>query len=357
MKNILGVFKSQNIKTGYLYFYIHFIVEIVCFYVLSTVYGDSIILWLVPFIYDALAFVPQSLIGYISDKYPKINFGIIGVILLTTGLIAFGLNLFGNIYLQIIILCFGNACLHIAGAEATLNCAKGKLAPASIFVSGGSFGVISGKLLGMYKVSFWVIAILSLTTIPFILLADLYKKEALKTKLPCHKFNYHNRNINIYLVIILAVFIVMARGYMGYGIPTTWNKTLIQTVALYVFMGIGKALGGILSDVFGIFKISLISIIGALPFLLFGDNIMYISLIGIMLFSMTMSITLGILVSALYRTPGLAFGLTTIGLFMGTAPIFFITLNTLLARCIIMISITIICLLIMLLIINKEEKT
>ena len=54
---------------------------------------------------------------------------------------------------------------------------------------------------------------------------------------------------------------------------------------------------------------------------------MIISLIGVMLFSMTMSITLAILVSELKNTPGLAFGLTTIGLFLGTVPIFFFKIS------------------------------
>ena len=50
-------------------------------------------------------------------------------------------------------------------------------------------------------------------------------------------------------------------------------------------------------------------------------------IIGVMFFSMTMAITLGILVSKLKQAPGLAFGITTIGLFLGTAPIFFIRLD------------------------------
>ena len=92
-------------------------------------------------------------------------------------------------------------------------------------------------------------------------------------------------------------------------------------------MGIGKALGGILSDLFGIKKVAILSCIMSIPFLCFGDKIMIISLIGVMLFSMTMSITLAILVSKLKKNVGLAFGLTTIGLFLGTVPIFFIKLN------------------------------
>ena len=156
--------------------------------------------------------------------------------------------------------------------------------------------------------------------IPFILLADTYNSKDSN----CYKFNYVKETMKPEIIIILAVIVVIVRGYMGYGIPTSWNKTTLQTVYLFFIMGLGKALGGILSDAFGIRKIAIVSTILAIPFLAIGDNLMFISLIGVMFFSMTMSITLAILVSCLKKTPGLAFGLTTIGLFLGTAPIFFI---------------------------------
>ena len=60
--------KTDNIITGYLYFYIHMITEIICFFSLSRIINNSILLWTIPFVYDAFAFVPQSLIGYFSDK-------------------------------------------------------------------------------------------------------------------------------------------------------------------------------------------------------------------------------------------------------------------------------------------------
>jgi hypothetical protein len=59
-------------------------------------------------------------------------------------------------------------------------------------------------------------------------------------------------------------------------------------------MGFGKALGGIISDLIGVRKTAIISTVGALPFLLFGDNYMIISLLGVLMFSMTMSITLAL---------------------------------------------------------------
>lgn len=316
------MFKSDGFKTGYLYFYVHFIVEIVCFFYLSRVLNNSAIVWIVPFIYDGLAFVPQSMIGYITDKYPKINVGLIGVILLVISYLIYGLtNL--PIYISLIFLCLGNACLHVSGAEDTLKSSEGKLSPAAIFVAGGSFGVISGKLLARTALNPLFLLIPILTIIPFVLLSKTYITKNSNT----NKFDYVKESINPNLVVLLAVLVVIIRGYMGYGIPTSWNKTVLQTVLLFCTMGVGKALGGILSDIFGIRKVAIISCLAAIPFLCFGDNNMFISLFGVMLFSMTMAITLGILVSKLKKTPGLAFGLTTIGLFLGTAPIFFIKIN------------------------------
>lgn len=350
MKKIIAVLKQENMESGYLYFYIHLVTEIVCFFTLSKLVGNSAFLWLAPLIYDALAFVPQSLIGYISDKYPKICFGLIGCVFLLLGFVVF--NISSAVFLSLILICIGNACIHINGAEVTLRSSNGNLSHCAIFVSGGSFGVIIGKLLGKINLSFIIILILFLTVIPFIMLAEYYRKESLNN---CNRFQYHNRNISLGIIVFLAVLVVSIRGYMGYGIPTSWNKTAIQTILLYSFMGIGKALGGILSDAFGIRKIANLSTFGSLPFLLFGDNFMIISLIGVMFFSMTMSITLAILTSALKNTPGLAFGWTTIGLFLGTVPIFFIRFSNLI-NCSIIVLLTIICTFILNCILREEKN-
>ena len=120
-------------------------------------------------------------------------------------------------------------------------------------------------------------------------------------------------------------------------------------------MGLGKAIGGLLIDSIGIKKTVLISTVGALPFLLLGNNIMTISLIGIMMFSMTMAITLGIIVSELKKYPGVAFGLTTLGLFLGALPIFFFRINTVLTSYIIITSLTIISSIVLIKICRKEK--
>ena len=94
----------------------------------------------------------------------------------------------------------------------------------------------------------------------------------------------------------------------------------------------------------------------ALPFLLLGDNNMFVSLIGVMFFSMTMSVTLAVLVSVLPKTPGLAFGFTTIGLFLGATPVFFFKITDLAVNCIMLTVMTAICLVCLLISIRKDES-
>lgn len=349
MSSFLKILKLKNISCGYLYFYVHIVTEILCFYYLSVVTNNSNFVWLIPFIYDGLAFVPQGIFGYISDKYPKINMGIIGTILLVTSYILF-FYLKVDLLFTLVVLCIGNALLHVSGAENTLRVSGEKLSHSAIFVGGGSFGVALGKVLASTNISPLLLVVLAITMIPFILLADTYNTSYEKTK-----FDYVKPNIKPYIVILLATFVVIIRGYMGYGIPTSWNKTTIEMVLLFFTMGIGKCLGGILSDAFGIRKIGIFSILLAIPFLCFGDDVMLISLIGVMLFSMTMSITLACIASVLKNQPGLAFGFTTVGLFLGTIPIFFISIPSKPVNILMIIIFSIICSYILGILLKKES--
>lgn len=348
-KRVIKSFCAENISTGYLYFYVHFITEICCFFCLTKVTGDPIVLWFTPFIYDFAAFVPQSVIGLFCDNHPKFKPGIVGTIVLSIGMLLF--YLFEDPYVPILVVAIGNAFIHVSGAETTLRTSHGKLSHVAIFVAGGSFGVISGKMMAALDIPMYALVIAAFTMIPFILLADKSAKDEVLAD-----FNYANKSASPLAVVLFATLIVMIRGYMGYGIPTSWNKTAVQAVLLYVTMGIGKAMGGILSDAIGMRKTMFISILGALPFLLFGDKIMIVSLIGVMFFSMTMSISLGLIVSALKENPGLSFGFTTIGLFLGTVPIFIFRVKSLWINIVSITVMTMVCLALALHIIGKERQ-
>ena len=347
--------KNGSILPGIMYFYVHFVVEVLSCFFLKSIVGDSFILWLAPFIYDILAFVPQILLGAISDRCAKIPFGIIGILLLGLGVFLQSLNLTLPIITFVVIIALGNACVHVNGAEVTLRSSKGKMFPSALFVAGGSFGVVTGKLLAGIAQP-WMLILLAFTTIPVILLAEKYRKQSAALKTPCKDFNFANKSLPLLAIAILAALVVAIRGYIGYGIPTTWNKSIPQTIALFGFMGLGKALGGLFVDKLGIRKTSYISMLGAIPFLIFGDQIMTVSLVGVMFFSMTMAITLAILVSAFPKNPGFAFGITTVGLALGSLPIFFVKIDNIIANSIMIAIASILCLLVLLKISRKEKQ-
>ena len=335
---------------GIIYFFIHFIIEITSFYIVTT-YTNSNLVWVLALLYDFFAFVPQGLFGYLKDRGVKLNFSLIGLVLSTIALILLYFKL--NPIIVILVISIGNCLIHVEGAEETLRSSSGKMTPSALFVSGGSFGLITGKLLSKYNVNVLYIILINLLMIIPLLIARKYKHLIDDKNLD--KYNYSNKNINYKLIILYATLVVIIRAYMGYGIPTSWNKTVLQTIMLFCFMGTGKALGGILIDHIGIRKTAFISTLGSLPFLIFGNNLMFVSLIGIMFFSMTMAITLGLIVSVVKKYPGIAFGFTTLGLFLGTLPIFFYRVDSFIVNSIIVTTLTLVCVIILSVICRKEN--
>ena len=322
---------------GFIFFLVHFILEVTCFYTLAA-YTNNDIFPIIALSYDLIAFVPQGIIGAFSDKYRKVNIGAIGIILTILSLISFKYNL--HIVLIFALLTVGNALIHVEGAEATLRTSRGKMFPSALFVSGGAFGIITGKLLYQYNVNILFIILANILSLLFVIIFSRYRENEDKDLLD---YNYGKKEMNLALIIFLSVFVVAVRSFSSYGIPTAWNKTIFQTILLYLFMGTGKALGGLLIDKINIKFVSIISTLLAIPFLLFGNHNMYLSLVGVMLFSMTMPVTLGILVSRIKKNPGIAFGLTTIGLFIGSLPAFYFTISSLLVNGIVFTILTILC--------------
>ncbi len=324
---------NKSTYVGLAFAFVHFSVEVACFYYIYSQFASNGYWWIIALLFDALAFLPQSIIGVIIDKYPKFNIGLLG-----SCFILFALILNFNV-ISLVIIAIGNAMVHISGANFTLRGSDGKIFPNAIFVGGGSFGVITGQIIGMSNKDLLKLIPIILMLISLIFIFVINKKIDLSNK-HCN-FNIA-KDYDISIITLLAFIGVSVRGYIAYAIPTDWKKTTIQAVALFCFMGIGKMMGGIVADKIGYRKTTYISLIVGLPFLLFGNSIMILSLIGVALFSMTMPVTIAILVSKYKNNPCLAFGITTVGLFVGTFPVFFVKPDTLLLNQLVVIALTLI---------------
>ncbi|MBO7354826.1 MAG: hypothetical protein J6U61_11320, partial [Lachnospiraceae bacterium] len=314
--------------------------------------------WAICVAFDTLAFVPQALFGALCEKFPGFRPGLTGGILITSGALIMLLSaaamtgklpgglMPGDIdsiadmsrfivfqMAGLILLTAGNALIHVSGALVTLRVSEGRLSESALFVGGGSFGVITGRLLAGTTGTAWLPFLLIAAATVVMVVTDRRVRHAAQADgktsgtsvfdfdaFPCAHDIAANRPAWLVITVLFAV--VAVRAYIGYGIPTAWNKTSLQTLFLFLFMGIGKILGGILSDLFGARRLGIISCLLAVPLLLVSDNIMWLSLIAVALFSMTMAVTLGGLVSVLKNHPGVAFGITTIALWLGSMPVF-----------------------------------
>lgn len=326
-----GMLLRKQTLIGISYGFVHFSVEVASFYLLFSRVSTSPYWWAFALLFDALAFIPQGILGILTDKYPKCNIGVIGSLLMILAL------LIPNGVLGLVVIALGNACIHISGAQHTLRDSQGKSTPNAIFIGGGSFGVITGQLLASFASIGILMIPLLLMTLSLVIQFFIHKTHPLEGE-PAQFDIAANRST---VTIALLAFVgVVVRGYTAYAIPSEWNKTVPQAVALFVCMGIGKILGGVFSDRFGFRKVTLISLLGGLPFLLFGNSNMALSLTGVALFSMTMPVTVSILASRFPHRPGFAFGITTIGLFVGSAPAFFIRPESLLAHQLVVIALT-----------------
>ena len=312
---------DKGIRQGACYFLIHALVEVVCFTILSEYYVRSGgILWAVALLFDTVAFVPQGIIGALNRRFKTLDIGSIGCLLMLAGVLTIRGGLDAMSIVGLLLLAAGNAFLHEAGAVSTTVFSSGRLFPGALFVAGGSFGVVTGQVLGgTAKLNtLWLILPLAVTEL--LVLASNRGWLSWEVRYPPFRLV---RDPDKWTAVCLAALCVTAcRSFIGYAIPISWRKELWQSFLLFGLMGLGKAMGGYLSDRFGARRIGLLSTLLCIPFLILGRDLMVVSILGVFCFSLTMSITFGMLLSIIPDAPGVAFGVTTLGLFLGMLPVF-----------------------------------
>lgn len=307
--------------TGIEYFIVHACVETICFYLLRLRY-PVLLAGTIAFTFDFFAFLPQGLIGKFIETHKKLPYETIGNLLMFASIFMVASPLQALHVAGYVVLGAGNAIMHECGAIATVTESKGKIFPPALFVSGGGVGIVIGQTMGINQVSWqWLI-------IPVVLseVCALAARKSVRIGV-YPKFDIVERKFSPWTIIIVAFLVTAVRSYLGYAIPISWNKELWQTVLLFGIMGLGKALGGYFTDRIGARKTAIFSTLAAIPFLIFGDKLMVVSVIGVFFFSMTMSITFAMCLSVIKFSPGLAFGVTTAALFIGLVPAFFVRFN------------------------------
>lgn len=308
----------MNKKIVGLYSVIHFIVDLSCVVLVTNLItqkmGKNANLFIAILIYNFFAFAMQLPIGIIADKLNKnAIYSGFGCVLVA---IAFEFADFGII--SCVIAGIGNAMFHIGGGIDVLNISDKKATLSGIFVSTGAMGIFLGSKstqIGFNKFYIFVLLISAL------LLFGLYNQ--IKNKVNNKEVIIPELNINAIISIICLIITVCIRSYVGLILALEWKRSFLLASFSILAVVLGKMLGGIIGDKIGYKNISIISLtISAIGFI-FAFNNPILGILAMLFFNMTMPITLTALSNMLDNNKGMAFGLLTLALFIGSIPKFF----------------------------------
>ena len=307
------------------YTFAHFCVDFACFYVLfsrflgASTFPPTLELIATGFLlYNVLAFGLQPFIGFLCDVRKGVPIALIGCGILFVGLVL------PFPWISVILCALGNACFHVGGGIDSLVHAEGKMARSGIFVSSGAMGVALGTLAGQQGIPLVIpIALTVVSGITIYFTGGGVDKEDSE-----QPFNNTNPALPLSAVIVLCSVAIVIRSFVGSVIPIPWRTTTFLLLLPSIGASIGKAAGGYLADWFGARRVAVVTLLASIPLLCLAYAHPASCTVGILLFNMTMPITLCAIANKFPQHPGFAFGLTTLWLLCGSLLTFFLALPT-----------------------------
>ena len=278
-------------------------------------------------IYNFCAFALQMPIGIIGDKLNRNNYiSSIGMIISAAAVLFSATGVISQVIILSILLGVGDACYHVGAGIDTLNDSVEKQWRLGVFGSFGGLGLFVGGFLGNQilntQIVPYMLVVGSLLFFAFFLMdTSMYENGR------SENVSFEIENIKgISIIVLLSMsFVVIINSYMSVAVSFSWQVGVWAVVcAIGIF--IGKILGGVLSDKFGIKIASIISLLGSAVFFMFSSN-QICGTIALLLFAMTVPMTLWIPARILPKAKGFSFGIVKFSIFIGAVLYFFNVLN------------------------------
>ncbi|MCF0229091.1 MAG: hypothetical protein HUJ76_05285 [Parasporobacterium sp.] len=300
------------------YTVIHFIVDLSCiFYLMGMVYvrlGSSAECVKAAIVYNLLAFGAPMVLGFFVDligKNPAAS--LLGCMILLVNYLAIP-----SPWTSVIILGLGNGLFHLGGGRQVLKDSDSKYGPSGIFIAAGAMGVFLGRsMAGNYRSVYFTIMliILSLSTALLLYFTIRQWKYSEKSLISRQK-----TGVRMIIISLMIFAVVVIRSYYGCITVYSWNNTFLTGLIFTLCVAAGKFLGGIAADRIGVMPASVISLGGAAILSLWSPLSPVVGCASILLFNMTMPITLTLIAEQWKEFPGFAFGTLMMALFLGTLP-------------------------------------
>jgi hypothetical protein len=283
---------------------LHFFVDFFSVYALMAFHFDGNLAFILILAYDALAFLPQPLLGALLEKSHHLAYwGSLGCLLTMLGaLIPEGIT-------AIIFFGLGNALFHVSEGKLVLDKSE-KSAPLGIFISFGSLGL--GLALSYENIILFfalLIAFLLLSIANCFLPYEMVKKPLL--------FSEEKTSKTMLFPLILIVLGVFFRGFFGQYTAYHFDPALANSALWFAgAIFLGKFLGGFLLDFAGSWPLILFS--SLLSFICyFFPSIVSVSLLGVVGVNLLMALTMDFMRRATPANTAFGFGLLAAFLLLG----------------------------------------
>ena len=302
-----------------LYAAMHFLVDFLCAWAMFGFYQSGSDAYLNILIYNFCAFALQMPFGTLMDlltartqkkKWLALGCASLGAILTAVGTLT-----------HPAVLGVGNALFHVGGGldviQEDFSHNRGGR-NVGIFVAPGALGRYFGTQLGKGEIS--LVPLIAAGTLLAFLVILLVKSKQKQTQ---HVSTANISKVgNIPILVLCCFVVVILRSFAGFAAGFQWKSVAILGFLAVVVTAGGKAAGGFLSARFGPAKTMTVTLLLAAICFLLGDHAVF-GLAALLLFNMSMPVTLYLLAQYLPNLPGFSFGLLTFGLFLGFLPVYF----------------------------------
>ena len=357
----------------------HLLVDLACFYLLagrfSAFVSDPSLIATGFLLYNALAFGLQLPIGEWTDRRRSVHscrdgsrLAMTGMLLVAAGVLLPELHIllgggivpmplashidFGAmiaIWGGLCVAAVGNACFHIGAGAGILRMSAGRRADSGVFIAGGALGVSLGTWMGRtgrWMPGMLLVAVGTVFALSYVAMR-LQGRNRATPRMPAGTGDHvpvggsvHNRMVvdslagrhageapicrSAAAIVLLCLLAIMVRAYAGSAMPIVWKSRtdlglfLLPSVCVFA----GKFAGGFLADRFGARRTAVLSLLAALPLLFIWGGTVVPCAVGLFSVSITTSLTLVAIARVLPGHEGLAFGLTTLALLLGSTPTF-----------------------------------
>lgn len=312
---------SPTKALAWIYGFVHALVDASCVMVVFRAIGvhdlSATDAFAIVIAYDLIAFGSQVVFGWMTDRAGAPRAALCGGIAAT----ALGaVVLTANAWAAMVLVGLGNALYHLGAGAFVLRLSPQRAAPAGVFVAPGALGLGLGLWLGKNPGAFplWPLPVLLIASLGAVLLVrnPPFVPSPSPPAAPLPKARV------AWLVILLLVSVAV-RSFVGMGGTHALPRSTITLFAIPLAAFGGKALGGLLSDRIGWLQSSVGALLLSAPLIAFGGTHALLLIPGLLLFQMTMPVTLSAVSLVMPGRTATAFGWTTLALIAGALPTFF----------------------------------